>query len=156
MYWTVTTNKVLLEKTLQHCFHLGLLSICGWARSQPVREDVTYVTSSLIGLDLAQRCAVKQNNKNVKTTTLLSLHKGMVALEACIRHCQYDSLQSLKRLYGSHFDNLFLLKQQNSYLWHEQVIAMCMWSIIHTLTTIFIQILNSAEKTRPLHNNNRT
>ena len=27
----------------------GLFSIYGWARSQPMREDVTYVTSSLIG-----------------------------------------------------------------------------------------------------------
>ena len=32
---------------------LGWLSICRWARSQPMREDVTNVMSSLIGLELA-------------------------------------------------------------------------------------------------------
>ena len=29
-------------------------SIYGWARSQPMSEDVTYVMSSLIGRDIAQ------------------------------------------------------------------------------------------------------
>ena len=35
--------------------HLGVgpFSILGWARSEPMREDITYVTSSLIGSDRA-------------------------------------------------------------------------------------------------------
>ena len=31
------------------CCYLGLFSICGWARSQPMREDITYGKSSFIG-----------------------------------------------------------------------------------------------------------
>ena len=36
----------------RHHAHAGLFSIYGWVKSQPVREDITYLTSSLIGWDL--------------------------------------------------------------------------------------------------------
>ena len=45
--------SMILSFTLQW-FTWAPFSIYGWAWSQPLREDVTYVTSSLIGWDLAQ------------------------------------------------------------------------------------------------------
>ena len=47
-------NHVVKGATCHFYWCRGPFSIYGWARSQPMREDITYVTSSLIGWDLAQ------------------------------------------------------------------------------------------------------
>ena len=50
MVFLIWKTTMLWNKKQDHSW----FSVNGWARPQPMREDVTYVTSSLTGCDLAQ------------------------------------------------------------------------------------------------------